>query len=79
MTPLDYLNRYWNLEVPVENELGITNWVTVKVARYRLREHENNPREKFLNKLRPNLNEKGETIKVKVKSVYGEEEKTFNS
>ncbi len=23
MTPLDYLNRYWNLEVPVENELGI--------------------------------------------------------
>lgn len=78
MTPLDYLKRYWNLEVPIENGQGMTQWVTVKVARYRLGDNKE-AREKFLDKLRPNLNEKGETVKVKVKSVYGEEEKTFRS
>ena len=79
MTPHEFLQRYWNLEVPVENEQGITQWVTVKVACYRIGLDSLNSKEKFLDKLRPNLNEKGETVKVKVKSVYGEEEKIFHS
>jgi hypothetical protein len=78
MTPLDYLKRYWNLEVPIENEQGTTQWITIKVACYRLGDMKES-REKFLDKLRPNLNDKGEMVKVKVKSVYGEEEKTFQS
>jgi hypothetical protein len=79
MTPLDYLNRYYNLEVPIEDDKGVTQWVTVKVASYRLGEDGLKSREALLNKLRPHLDEKGETVTVKVKSVYGEEEKTFHS
>ncbi len=79
MTPLEYLQLYWNLEVPVEDQSGITQWIKVKVACYRIGLDTINSKEKFLDKLRPNLNEKGETVEVKVKSVYGEEEKTFAS
>jgi hypothetical protein len=79
MTPLEYLDRYYNLEVPVDDAQGTTQWVKVKVACYRLGEDGLKSRENFLSKLRPHLDEKGETIKVKVKSVYGEEEKTFRS
>lgn len=79
MTPLEYLQRYYNLEVPVENEQGTTEWVKVKISCYRLGEDGLNSRETFLNKLRPHLDEKGETITVKVKSIYGEEAQTFRS
>lgn len=79
MTPLEYLMRYYNLEVPVENAGGVTQWLKVKVACYRIGEDDRKSRETFLDKLRPHINEKGETIKVKVMSVYGEEEKVFKS
>lgn len=79
MTPREYLQRYYNLEVPIDNEQGATQWVTVKVACYRLDEDGLKSREKFLNKLRPNFEKKGATVKVKVKSIYGEEEKIFHS
>ena len=79
MTPFEYLQRYWNLEVPIENERGTTEWVTVKVAHYRLNEHVEKPREKFLDKFRSYLKEKGEKVTVKVMSAFGEEEKTFHS
>lgn len=78
MTPLEYLQRYHNLEVPVENGQGTTQWITVKVACYRLGE-DGLSRGVFLDKLRPHLNEKGETVTVRVKSSNGEEEKTFSS
>src|SRR6266702_389551 len=76
MTPREYLQRYWKLEVPTD-ENG-TQWVTVKVACYRLDE-DSKSKDKLLGKLWPEF-EKGKTIKVKVRTVSGaEEEKTFAS
>ncbi len=79
MTPLEYLNRYYNLEVPIDDDKGVTQWLTVKVACYRLGEDGLKSRDKFLEKLRPHLDERGETVTVKVKSMNGEEEKIFRS
>jgi hypothetical protein len=80
MTPLEFARRYWELEVPVE-ENGVTNWTRVRVASYRIGlEAGGTAKDAFLAKVRPHINEKHEEITVQVKTALGEiKTKTYRS